>query len=246
MISPASRAAAAKILAAVAVLAALLLAGRQAGGLLPAFVERVQALGVWGPAAFIAGYVAATVAFVPGSILTVAAGAIFGILHGTLYVYAGATIGSSAAFLIARKLARRRVEEKVRAHPRFEAIDRAVAEQGGRLVFLLRLSPVFPFNLLNYALGLTNVSFRDYLLASAGMIPGTLLYVYSGKVAGDVAAIAGGVPMERGPAYYTVLALGLAATIAVTALVTRMARRALGRRIAGREGERSVSEVRRQ
>ena len=99
--------------------------------------------------------------------------------------------------------------------------------QGRRLVFLLRLSPVFPFNLLNYALGLTRVSLGDYLIASIGMLPATLLYVYYGKVLGDVAAAAGGAAPERDAAYYVLVALGLAATLAVTVIITRIARRAL-------------------
>jgi uncharacterized membrane protein YdjX (TVP38/TMEM64 family) len=95
-----------------------------------------------------------------------------------------------------------------------------------KIVLLLRLSPVFPFNLLNYGLGLTRVRFLDYLLASIGMLPGTLLYVYYGMVAGEVAAAVGGAAVERGPAYWTLLAIGLLATVAVTAVVTRIARRA--------------------
>ena len=126
-----------------------------------------------------------------------------------------------------RYLARSAIESKVANYPRFAAIDRAIGEQGRKIVFLLRLSPVFPFNLLNYALGLTKVRFVDYVIASLGMIPGTLLYVYYGQVIGDVAALASGVDVERGAGYYTVLAVGLAATIVVTTLVTRIARRAL-------------------
>ena len=110
---------------------------------------------------------------------------------------------------------------------RFAAIDRAVGEQGRKIVFLLRLSPVFPFNLLNYALGLTKVRFSDYMLASIGMLPGTLLYVYYGALAGEVAALVGGVAPAKGAEYYAVLAIGLAATIAVTTVVTRIARKAL-------------------
>ena len=99
---------------------------------------------------------------------------------------------------------------------RFAAIDRAVGAQGRKIVFLLRLSPIFPFNLLYYALGLTRVRLADYLVASLGMIPGTLLYVYSGKLAGDVAAVAGGAGVERGAGYYALLGLGFLATVVVT------------------------------
>lgn len=208
--------------------AALWFLGRYAGRALPGFVEWVQGLGPWGPLAFVLGYAVAAVAFVPGSLLTLVGGAVFGLLWGTVYVFAGATLGAAGAFLVARHLARPAVERRVQGDRRFERIDRAVAGEGAKIVLLLRLSPVLPFNALNYALGLTRVSFRDYLLASVGMLPGTLLYVYYGKVAGDVAALLGGAGVERGTGYYAVLALGLLATVAVTIVVTRVARRALG------------------
>src|SRR5262249_36543250 len=149
-------------------------------------------LGAWGPIVFIVGYAVATVAFVPGSVLTLAAGAIFGLAPGVVYVFIAAVLGSTAAFLVSRYVARQVIERRLKDNPRFAAIDRAVGAQGRKIVFLLRLSPVFPFNLLNYALGLTQVRFADYLIASIGMLPGTLLFVYYGKLAGDVAALAGG------------------------------------------------------
>jgi uncharacterized membrane protein YdjX (TVP38/TMEM64 family) len=139
----------------------------------------------------------------------------------------GATAGASLAFLIARHAARTVVESRLAGNSRFAALDRAIGAEGRKIVFLLRLSPVFPFNLMNYALGLTRVSFKDYLAASVGMIPGTLMSVDYGKLIGDVAAVAGGVRMQRGPADWALLALGLLATIAVTTIVTRAARRAL-------------------
>jgi uncharacterized membrane protein YdjX (TVP38/TMEM64 family) len=216
---------------ALAVLAgaALVLLGRYAGGYLPRFAEWVAGLGRWGPVVFIAGYVLATVALVPGALLTLAAGALFGLVRGVAYVFAGATVGASAAFLVARYGARGAVERRLAGDARFAAIDGAVGRSGLRIVLLLRLSPVLPFNLLNYALGLTQVRFRDFLLASVGMLPGTLLYVYSGRVAGDVAAVAAGTGPARGTGYYVVLGLGLLATVAVTILVTRIARRALAK-----------------
>ncbi len=216
-----------RIALAVVGVVALLALGRVAGGYLPAFARWVDGLGVWGPIVFIAGYVLATVAFAPGSLLTLAAGAIFGLVRGSIYVFVAAVLGASAAFFVARYLARHAVERRLAANPRFAAIDRAVGAEGRKIVFLLRLSPVFPFNLLNYALGLTRVAYRDYLIASVGMIPGTLLYVYYGKLAGDVATLAGGAAVPKGPGYWTVLVLGLVATVVVTTLVTRTARRAL-------------------
>jgi uncharacterized membrane protein YdjX (TVP38/TMEM64 family) len=211
----------------VLALIALLLLGRAAGGYIPQFAQWVHGLGVWGPVVFIIGYAVAAVAFVPGSLLTLAAGAIFGLAAGVLYVFIAATIGSAAAFVVARYLARNAIERRLASNAKFAAIDRAVGAQGRKIVFLLRLSPVFPFNLLNYGLGLTRVRFADYVLASVGMLPGTVLYVYYGKLAGDVAALAGGTASEKGAGYYAVLILGLAATIAVTTVVTRTARRAL-------------------
>ena len=215
------------MLLALAAVAGLAVAGRKAGALIPALSAWVDGLGVWGPVAFVAGYAVATVAFVPGSLLTLAAGAIFGVGKGTALVLLAATLGASAAFLVSRYLARGFVERRLAGNERLAAIDRAIGSQGRKIVLLLRLSPVFPFNLLNYALGLTRVRFADYALASIGMLPGTLLYVYYGKVAGDVARLAGGAPMRRGPAYYGVVALGLVATVVVTTLITRIARRAL-------------------
>lgn len=212
--------------AAVAV-AVLVVVARQAGQVVPALAETVRGLGFWGPLAFVVAYAVAVVGFVPGSLLTLAGGAIFGLAWGTLYVFVAAVLGSSGAFLVSRYVARGAVERRLRDSPRFDALDRAVGEQGLKILFLMRLSPAFPFSFLNYAMGLTRISFRDYVLASAGMLPGTLLYVYYGKLVGDVAALASGAAPERGVGYWLVLGIGLAATVAVTAVVTRIARRAL-------------------
>jgi uncharacterized membrane protein YdjX (TVP38/TMEM64 family) len=216
-----------KLVAAAMGLVALVVLGRAAGGYIQPFAQWVDGLGFWGPAVFVLGYVIAVVAFVPASLLTLGAGAIFGIVHGVIYVFVAATIGSCLAFLVSRYLARSAVEKKLEGMPKFSAIDRAVSAEGLKIVFLLRLTPAVPFNLLNYALGLTRVRFADYGIASIGMLPGTLLYVYSGKLAGDVAAVAGNPAVARGWGYYSVLALGLVATLAVTMVVTRSARRAL-------------------
>lgn len=216
-----------RALAVLAVIVALVALGQRVGALLPRFASWVEAQGVWAPVVFVVGYALAVVAFVPGALLTLAAGAIFGLAEGTALVFVAAVLGSTGAFLVARHGARRWVERRLAGDARFAAIDRAVGRQGRRIVFLLRLSPVFPFNLLNYALGLTGVRLRDYLIASLGMLPGTLLYVYSGQLAGDVAAVAGGAGPQRGTADWIVLGLGFAATAAVTILVTRIARRAL-------------------
>ena len=217
----------AKLILGATLLAALVYLGRSAGAYVPQFTAWVDGLGAWGPIVFVFGYVAATLAFIPGSFLTLAAGAIFGLLEGTFYVFIAATLGATLAFLVARHAAREAIERRIAGDTRFAAIDRAVGADGRKIVFLLRLSPVFPFNLLNYALGLTRVRLVDYCVASIGMIPGTLLYVYAGKIIGDVAAVAGGAATERGPANWLLAGVGLVATLLVTIIVTRIARRAL-------------------
>src|SRR5262249_40158422 len=150
----------------VAAVVGLIFIGRYVGGYLPTFITWVNSLGVWGPVVFIVGYVVAAVAFVPGSVLTLAAGAIFGLAKGVVIVFIAAVLGSAAAFLVSRYVARGAIERRLAGNTRFAAIDRAVGAQGRKIVFLLRLSPVFPFNLLNYGLGLTKVSFADFLVAS--------------------------------------------------------------------------------
>jgi uncharacterized membrane protein YdjX (TVP38/TMEM64 family) len=239
--TPAARASrvrsAAKVLVALAALALLVVLGRAAGGAIPRFAAWVEELGWLGPAVFVAGYAAAVVAFAPASLLTLAAGAIFGVARGTLYVFVAASLGACLAFLVARHGARGLVERHIAGDRRFAAIDRAVGEQGRRIVFLLRLSPAIPFNLLNYALGLTRVRFTDYAVACLGMLPGTLAYVYSGDLLGDVAAAAGGAAAPRGPAQQALFAAGLAATLAVSVSITRIARRALTEATARPEDE---------
>jgi uncharacterized membrane protein YdjX (TVP38/TMEM64 family) len=216
----------------------LLLLGNQVGRYLPGFAKWVAGLGIWGPVVFILGYAVATVAFAPGWILTLAAGAIFGLVFGTIWTFLGATLGASAAFLVARYAARRAIERRIAGNPRFAAIDRAVGREGFKIVALLRLSPVFPFNLLNYALGLTRVRFLDYLLACFAMLPGTLLYVYYGHAAGSLAETAGG-QVRKGTTHWVSLGIGLAATILVTTFITRLASRALRQEI----GEPTPSET---
>lgn len=226
------------VLIGLAVVAALVFAGRQAGQSVPRFTAWVEGLGAWGPAVFILGYAVAAVAFIPGSLLTLAAGALFGLARGTLYALIGATLGASAAFLIARYIARGAVEKRIAGNARFAAVDKAVGREGFKIVALLRLSPVFPFNLLNYALGLTRVPFLHFLAASIAMLPGTLLYVYYGKAAGSLAVLAGGaggVETEKGTGYWITLGLGLVATVAVTTVITRLAGRALRQQISGQQ-----------
>lgn len=216
-----------KVGLAVAALAIAVLAGREAAAELPRFTAWVASLGAWGPAVFIAGYSIAPVIFAPAFLLTIAAGAIFGFVKGVIYVMIGATIGATLAFLTGRYLARQFVEGLMRREPRLQLIDRAVERHGFRLVALLRMSPAVPFVLLNYALGLSRVRLLDYVAASIGMLPVVAMYVYTGKVAGDLASLASGSAQPRGPAYYALIGLGFVSTVGVTIYVTRIARQAI-------------------
>lgn len=191
------------------------------------FAAWVQSLGAWGPLAFVAGYVAVTMLVMPAFLLTLAAGAIWGFWFGLLLAMTGAACGATCAFLGARTVLGGVVRRYVARHPRLVAVDRAVEAEGARLVLLLRLSPAVPFVLLNYVLGVSRITLRDHFVGLAGMIPTAAMYVYAGKVAGDLAALAAGAAVRRGPVYYVLLTLGLAATILATVLVTRAARRAL-------------------
>jgi len=221
------RAGLAKVLIAASALVALFLLGDDLALYIPRFASWVEGLGFWGPVVFAAGYAAATVAMVPGSLLTLAAGAVFGLAKGFVTVFIGASMGATLAFLVSRYVARSWVEQRLEGHDKFASVDRAVGHQGLKIAVLLRLSPLFPFNLLNYALGLTRISLRDYVVAHLGMLPGTLLYVYYGRLAGAVAEVASGVSTERNAGYYFVLGLGLIATLVVTTIATRIATRAL-------------------
>jgi uncharacterized membrane protein YdjX (TVP38/TMEM64 family) len=190
-----------------------------------AFIGWVQQLGPLGVIVFILVYALATVLFLPGWIFTVSAGLIYGVVVGTLVALTGAIIGATLAFLIARYLLRRNIEEWTRKNPRFRAIDEAIGKNGWKIVGLLRLSPLIPFNLSNYFYGITSISFGAYVAVSAvGMIPGTLLYAYLGAI--GQAGISGGTA-QHSKWQYVLLAVGLVATIAVTVLVSRIAKNAL-------------------
>jgi uncharacterized membrane protein YdjX (TVP38/TMEM64 family) len=187
-------------------------------------------LGIWGPVVLALLYIVATVLLVPGTILTLAAGGMFGLVVGTITVSIGSTLGASLAFLIARYVARDKVAARASHNRRFGAIDRAIGEGGWKIVALLRLSPAIPFNLQNYLYGLTPIRFWPYVLTSwLAMLPGTFLYVYLGHIAG--AAV--GADRPRTAAEWAMLAVGLLATIVVTVYVTRLARRKLQEQMNG-------------
>jgi uncharacterized membrane protein YdjX (TVP38/TMEM64 family) len=227
---------AARVLVTLEVLVAIALAAR----LLPlepwlrGLEARLSGIGPLAPLVYVLMYAVAVVAFVPGSLLTMGAGLLFGPALGFVTASTGATAGASLAFLVARHLARSQVEGWARKSPRFAAIDGAIGEQGYGIVALTRLSPVFPFNVLNYAYGVTRVSFRSYVLASwIAMMPGCLLYTYLGSLGRAGASALAGSPVETYRVGLNVL--GLVSTVAATVLVTRMARRALATVVAPAE-----------
>lgn len=228
---------------AVAIIAGIAAAGASGVTLqsaLDAVEAAVVAAGPAGPLIFIGAYAVAAVALIPASLLTLAAGYLFGPLAGTAVVSAASTLGAAAAFLIARSAARPLVAERLRtgaAAEKLAAIDAGIAEQGARVVFLLRLSPLVPYGLLNYGLGLTGVSFWPYVAASwAGMLPATFAYVYLGGAGRAALGAAGELQAGGGGVDGTKLALyvvGAAATLYATKIVSDVAGAAL---VKGKDG----------
>jgi uncharacterized membrane protein YdjX (TVP38/TMEM64 family) len=197
---------------------------------LQSFNEWVRQMGPLGFVIFVLVYAAAAVLLAPGSILTLGAGFAFGLWKGFLAVSAGATLGAALAFLVARFIARSKIESIAYRNAKFRSIDQAIGREGAKLIFLLRLSPVIPFSLSNYFYGLTAVRFWPYVLASwLGMIPGTFLYVYVGAASKAAVGAATGEAVRHGWEYWSFLGIGLIATVAVTVWVTRIAQKALQR-----------------
>jgi len=199
--------------------------------LLKTALDWIGKLGPWGPVIFIGLYIVATVLFVPGSVLTLGAGAVFGVALGSVCVSISATLGATAAFLVGRYLARDGIARKIEKNEKFATIDRAVAEEGWKIVLLTRLSPVFPFTLLNYAFGLTRVKLSHYVLVSwLGMIPGTVMYVYLGSLVN-----VGAGHRQRTTGEWVLYGVGLLAAVTVTIFVTRLAKKALAKKISSSE-----------
>lgn len=189
-------------------------------------LSRVDELGPMGPLLLVVFYVVGAVCLVPGSILAVSTGAVLGLPWALVYASVASTLGAVAAFLVGRHLARDWVGRRIEGNATFAAIDGAVEREGWRIVLLTRLSPVFPYNILNYAFGLTGVKLRHYVIASwIGMIPSTLAWVYLGSL-----AHAGVEAARRTPAEWALYGLGLVATVAVVLAIMRIARNALVRR----------------
>jgi pyruvate/2-oxoglutarate dehydrogenase complex dihydrolipoamide dehydrogenase (E3) component/uncharacterized membrane protein YdjX (TVP38/TMEM64 family) len=189
------------------------------------FEAYVHALGAVGPVVYALAYVALTVFLFPASLVTVGAGTLFGLQTGLVVVLIGANLGALCSFLLARTFLRQRVTHWTESNPKFRFLDEAIGRQGFKMVLLCRLSPIFPFILLNYFLGLTAVRIVAYVLANLlGMLPAMFLLVYIGATARDA--------LEAQPAaadFYQQLLkyIGLAATVVIVVAVTRMARRAL-------------------
>jgi len=178
-----------------------------------------------GPFIFIAAYAVATLALIPASALTLAAGFIYGPITGTAIVSAASTLGATLAFLVSRYLARPFVTQKLQGFPKLAAVQSKVSEDGAKVVFLLRLSPLVPFTLLNYALGVTEVPLASFIGTSwAGMLPGTVAYVYLGST-GRSAAAAGTGNFDN--VKFALYAVGAVATLLVTKLVADKASAAL-------------------
>lgn len=194
----------------------------------------VRSLGAIGPIVVALAYVLCTVFFIPGSAITIGSGTLFGLKTGFFVVLIGANLGALCSFLLARTFLREKVARRAEVNPKFASLDRAIGREGFKMVLLTRLSPVFPFVLLNYFLGLTAVRTGSYALANLfGMLPATFLFVYIGAAARD--ALAG--QMASAGFYQQILKyIGLLATIAVVVIVTRIARKALREAEQAQEG----------
>ena len=192
-----------------------------------ALAERIRGAGLEGVLLFVGVYVAAEIALVPGSLLTMAAGFAYGPVKGLFVASPASVLAAAAAFLLARTLLRGWIQRKIAHSPKGRAFDRAISANSFKLILLLRLSPAIPYNVLNYALGLSNARLDRYVLASfIGMLPGTWLYVYLGSLARTAAGL-GEAGHAGGPQRLVLMVIGLAATIVAVALVTRAARREL-------------------
>lgn len=200
--------------------------------LLHSLLLQVENFGFLSGIIFILIYITATVLLVPGSILTLGSGLIFGVFWGSIYVLIGAILGETFAFLLGRYLVRDWVISKFANNDTFANLDRALNQEGWKIILLTRLSPVFPFSLLNYAFGITGISLKDYFLGSIGMIPMTITYVYFGSLAGDLANIEQASQLANPELQWAIKIISFLATIAATFYITRIAKRALNKSLA--------------
>lgn len=193
--------------------------------LLTFVLDQIKPLGFWAPVLFVLLYIVSCVAMIPGSVLTLGGGAIFGLVEGSIYVSIGATFGATAAFLTGRHFARDWVTAKIGAHPTFAALDQAVATEGWKIVLLTRLCAVFPFFMLNYGYGLTRISLRQYVVATwIGIIPGSTVLVYLGSLAQTSTKTTSSIG-------WAWKAFALISVLVTTIYLTRVARQALARKL---------------
>lgn len=213
-----------KVLAGVLLLAAFIAALRflPVGVWIEQFQGWVKGLGPIGYVVYVLAYVVVCVTFLPASPLTIGAGAIFGFVEGTIVVIIGATLGATASFLLGRTIMRRKIEAMAANNAKFRALDRAIAREGGKIVFLIRLAPVFPFAYINFAFGLTGVRLLSYVVATFfGIIPVTLAFVYIADAATRTATV------DMSTTRLIINIVGVVIAIVVTAFVTRIALRAV-------------------
>ena len=191
------------------------------------FIQWAKGMGPAGGVLYAIFYVLGTALFFPGLPLTLGAGFLYGAFIGTLVVSPASVAGATLAFLIARYVARDWVKRRLTKYPQAATLDRAIEKNGFKAVILLRLQPVLPFNILNYALGLTSIRLRDYMLASwIGMFPATVLYVYLGSVMNNISDLFRGRP-NSGMAGRLLLWGGLAAIVILVWWLGRVAKKAL-------------------
>lgn len=190
-----------------------------------ALTDWIAALEAWGVVVFALFYALTTVLLIPGSVRTITAGMLFGVGLGTLAAWSGAILGASLAFLLGRYFARSRIEGLTENSGKFQAIDRAICTQGWKIIGLMRLSPVIPFNLSNYFYGITSIGFWPYVLASAGgMLPGSLFYAYLGAAGKAGLGID---ELRDHPLHVAFFGVGLLATLGLMIWVAALARNSL-------------------
>jgi uncharacterized membrane protein YdjX (TVP38/TMEM64 family) len=195
--------------------------------MLEGFLSGFAGQGIGGMVFFALASGVSVVFFFPGSVVMTGAGAAFGLTRGFLTAQAGATLGAGLAFLVSRYVARRRVERWVSSRPAFAAVDRAVGDEGWKIVLLSRFCPLFPYIFQNYAFGLTRVSFSHYALGSfLGLVPTTLAFAYLGSLGRSGVEIASG---SASTLELVLRAAGLLATVAISVYLARLSRRALAK-----------------
>lgn len=218
-----------KLIALLVIVAALVLAARYFGiqDGIRRVLQYIHDLGPWAPLAYIAFYAIACIFAIPGSVLTLSGGFLFGLGIGIVLVSVGATLGATLAFIVGRYLLRDWIVEKIGHNLKFQALDEAVGREGWRIVLLVRLCPIFPFPVINYGFGITRIPLRQYILASwIGMLPAMVALVYIGSLASSLASLGSG-GRTRTPLEWTLYGIGFIMVIVVTIYITRVARRAL-------------------